>query len=172
MGFAFHNRQGSKSIQLIPHKKLPAQGREISDVVQALIYSFDMPACFILSGIMKKKKSQTRTRTWLYLWLLGVSAFQAGHTTKELLQKGLTTGTSQQHQNLPRGGIALQYLRPVGRDPSERAIPAEAATCRTGAGSVGRKMQRTVTFCYKQMPPSQTFPTAQAGTETTAKLTS
>lgn len=38
MGFAFDNLQGSKSIQLIPHKKLPAQGREISDDVQALIY--------------------------------------------------------------------------------------------------------------------------------------
>jgi len=58
---------------------------------------------------------------------------------KDLLQQGLTVGTMLEHKNLPGAGMALQNLRPVGRSPSEWAIRAQAAACRTQSWSVGRK---------------------------------
>lgn len=93
---------------------------------------------------MKKNKSQTQTSTWFYLWGARASAIQAGCTTKELLQQGLTL----EHENLSRAGIALQNLWSGAEwDILQKQLPA-------GTGRdllVVEKRQRTSIFQHKQM---------------------
>lgn len=51
-----------------------------------------------------------------------------------------------EHENLSKAGLTLQYLWPLGRDPSKWAILGKAAACRTRPWPAGRK--ETTSKCW------------------------